>query len=83
MPCVHQVAARRNFDSVSVLMWCSFLELAGSRGTESQEGSLYMTEEQCFKILLATERIQQMESGKSEIEVYDEIISERAKAESC
>ena len=77
-----EVAARRNFDSVAVLMWSSFLELAGSKGSESQEGSLYMTEEQCRKMLLATESIQEMgpESGKSEVEVYDQIIEQRAKA---
>lgn len=76
-----EVATRRNFDSVRVLMWSSFLELAGSMGLESQEGSLYMTEERWQKIRIATESIQQMaDMSATEVDVYDLILENRAKA---
>lgn len=78
-----EVASRRNcdFDPVAVLMWSSFLELAGSMGAQSQEGSLYMTEERFQKIRIAAESIQQMaESSVSEVDVYDQILEKRAKA---
>ncbi|CAJ1415640.1 unnamed protein product [Effrenium voratum] len=75
-----EVATRRSLDSLSILMWSSFLELAGSMGAESQEGSLYMTEERCKKIQVATESIRQMGEKKSEVQVYDLILEKRAEA---
>ncbi|CAE7362340.1 Ripk4 [Symbiodinium sp. CCMP2592] len=75
-----EVATRRSFDSLSLLLWSSFLDLAGSMGNESQEGSFYMTEERYQKIFIAQESLQKMRSDScSETEVYDFLLEKRVE----
>lgn len=63
---------------ITLASW--FMELAGSMGSQSQEGSPYMTEERYQKIRTATDAILLIESeGKSELEVYNQMLAKRAK----
>jgi len=63
-----------------IFVMCIFAEVSGLLGTESLEGSLYMTEERFAKFRIGTDALRLLSDGGSVDEVYDKLLETHAEA---
>eukprot|EP00929_Paragymnodinium_shiwhaense_P063871 TRINITY_DN31960_c0_g3_i1.p1 TRINITY_DN31960_c0_g3~~TRINITY_DN31960_c0_g3_i1.p1 ORF type:complete len:3687 (+),score=983.36 TRINITY_DN31960_c0_g3_i1:94-11154(+) len=65
---------------MNVFLTCIFAQLSGSKGSESLEGSLYMTEENFRRFHIGARSLQLLEIGRSEQEAYDALLEMHGEA---
>jgi len=81
---MRQIANRRELGHMTdeflpAFLLFTFAELSGSHGSESLEGSVYMTEDTFSKFYSALDILQQLqEDHRTEQVVYDQLLQERA-----